>query len=149
MDLSKLVTELQKDEGFRPYVYDDANGKPVIPGYTMVGHPTIGYGWALDKDLCSQELGGLILNYQASDSYSRLLKDIPWLSGKPESIQRALANIAFNIGVQGLLRFYVFVSLIQQGRYTDAANDLGTTLWFKQVGQRAVRIQELIKNAVD
>ena len=36
------------DEGVRLRVYDDATGEPLHPGMTLKGHPSIGYGRALD-----------------------------------------------------------------------------------------------------
>lgn len=147
LNQDQLLLDLARDEGFRPYVYDDANGKLIVPGYTLVGHPTVAYGWALDVTPCDQELGQLILNHQATDKYNELLKALPWITDKPEPVQRALCNMAFNLGVKGLIRLFIFVNLLQQGKYSAAADDLETTLWYKQVGQRAVRISQLIRSA--
>jgi hypothetical protein len=35
------LAALKNDEGLRLVVYDDANDNLVVPGYTLVGHPTM------------------------------------------------------------------------------------------------------------
>ena len=39
VDKDALRTLLIKHEGFRSFVYDDANGKEIGPGYTLIGNP--------------------------------------------------------------------------------------------------------------
>lgn len=61
--------------------------------------------------------------------------------------QDCLVNMAFNLGVHGLLKFTTFLDLLGKGRFPEAALDLRGTPWFHEVGQRAVRIAEqLITN---
>lgn len=45
-----VLTRLQKEEGFRGDFYDDETGERIVPGYTLKGNPTIGYGFAFNKD---------------------------------------------------------------------------------------------------
>lgn len=144
MDIDQLITDLKKDESFRPYLYDDATGEPIVKGSHVVGNPTVAYGWCPSTNLCSEELGEIILRYQALDKWNQLLKDQPWLREAPENIQRALADMAFNLGVHGLDGFKTFLGLIKAGKYQEAYEDLKGTLWAKQVKSRAVRIEGLI-----
>ena len=44
MNIAKVADQLKRHEGVRLAVYDDATGKPVHAGDTLVGHPTIGVG---------------------------------------------------------------------------------------------------------
>jgi hypothetical protein len=42
--MNTLAIHLVKTaESFRRFAYDDATGKPLVPGDTIKGHPTIGY----------------------------------------------------------------------------------------------------------
>lgn len=145
MDLNPLLSDLKKEEGFRSYLYDDSNGKPLSRGSVIVGNPTIGYGWSVSTEPVTEELAEYILSYQVQDAYSELLKAAPWVSEQPQEIQQALTDMAFNLGVVGLLKFNIFLSLIKSGSYSEAADDLKGTLWASQVKSRATRIEGLIR----
>lgn len=144
MNIDGLVTALKRDEGFRPYLYDDSTGEPIKKGCHVFGNPTVAYGWCPSTRLCPEDLGEIILRYQINETWNEILKDIPWLNTSPENIQEAICDMGFNLGVHGLLGFNTFLGLVKTGKYKEAADDLGGTLWFKQVGSRAKRIQGLI-----
>ncbi len=148
MNRDALLADLARDEGFRPYLYDDATGKPLHQGDVIKGHPTVGYGWCPETAPCSPELAQHILGHFADEHWSGLITAAPWVVGLPEPCQRALANMAYQLGVSGLLKFNVFMSLMKDGKYKEASDDLETTLWFKQSGDRAPRIQALIEQGV-
>jgi len=147
MDLDKLITELQVDEGWRPFLYDDANGNKVTPGYRLEGHPTIGWGFAFDVSPLTMSEAIPILENRASQKWVEVQELLPWAAVLPEDIQRALSNMAYNMGTETLATFTTFLSLLQAGKYSEAADDLKTTLWAKQTGNRALRIIALIKGA--
>jgi len=44
MNLERTKKQLTRHEGLRLAVYDDATGKPLEQGDTIVGHPTVGVG---------------------------------------------------------------------------------------------------------
>lgn len=146
MDRPQLLADLMQGEGFRPNLYDDASGAPLTKGSVIHGWPTIGYGWNVASRPCPQDLAQYILGYFADDTWNTLILAASWISSQPEPVQRALCEMAFNEGVTGLLKFNTFLALVQQGNYAEAADDLETTLWAKQVGVRAARIQALIKH---
>ncbi len=146
MDFPSLIANLETDEGFRGYLYDDANGHKIGPGVIVRGHPTCGYGFALDVSPLTQSEALGILSSRATDAYNTLLVAAPWVAELSEPRQRALANMAYNLGVTGLLKFDTFMALMQKGNFADAADDLTKTVWAGQVGARARRIQSLIEN---
>jgi hypothetical protein len=37
----RLLSQLQSQESYRRFVYDDATGHEIVPGYTVQGNPTI------------------------------------------------------------------------------------------------------------
>ena len=133
MDKNLLLSQLQVDEGWRDKLYKDE-----------FGNLTFCYGWDITSNPPSESLGEVILSFQVDEKYNELLTSLPWVQNLPDSIQRALTNMAFNLGVTGLLKFTTFLSMIQQGNYSGAAADLQATAWFSQVGDRAKRIQNLI-----
>lgn len=149
MNLDKLISDLQRDEGWIPYLYDDANGKRVVPGYTMIGHPSICWGFALDVSPFTMSEALPILESRAQDKWTEIQSRLPWASTVPENIQRALTNMAYQMGTSGLMKFNDFLGLLQAGKYDEAADDLESTAWFRQSGQRGPRIQTLIRGSDD
>ena len=53
--------------------------------------------------------------------------------------------MTYNLGEAGLSGFYTFNSYIDDERWDDAADDLYTTLWCSQVGNRCPRDAEQIR----
>lgn len=144
MNIALLLEALKIDEGWRPHLYDDATAKDIVPGSHVIGHPTAGYGFALDVSPLTLDEGEYILRGRAAQKYSELLARAPWVADMPEPVQRALGNLVYNLGVSGLLTFSVFLELLQQRKFAEAAEDLFMTKYAKQVGGRATRIAALI-----
>lgn len=146
MDKAALMISLTAEEGFRSVVYDDATGKDLKPGALLHGNPTLAIGWNISGRPCTYELGQIILGYHVDETWADVQKVFPWAVTQPEPVQRALTDMAFNLrGAAQLRTFVTFISMIQSGRYEDAAKDLETTLWWEQVGTRGPRIQALIR----
>lgn len=146
LNLDQLLADLTLDEGFRSYVYDDVTGGRILAGKVVSGKATLGVGWCPQTNPCTDELGQIILGYHVNQMMASLVLAAPWTQFLPEPGLRAMANMAYSLGVTGLLSFKTFVGLMQRGDYAEAAADLKTTQWFQQVGQRAVRIQALIES---
>ncbi len=143
----QLVSDLIVDEGERPTLYDDKTGKAIGPGTHVIGNPTTAIGHALNltpwTDAQMRTICGWDVDAKAPELYARF----PWVASLSEPRQRALVNMAFNEGVAGLAGFTTFLSLLQSGNFAGAADDLGGTLWARQVGAaRKNRIVSLIRN---
>ena len=143
-----LQEQLIRDECVKLFVYDDANDNPVVPGYTLVGHPTIGIGRALDVHGISMAEALYLNNDDIKDVQNGLLDSLPWLANLDVVRFAALENMAFNLGVNGLLEFTETLAAIKQGNYELAAEDMLQSEWAQQVGDRAKRLAEQIKTGV-
>jgi lysozyme len=75
----------------------------------------------------------------------KLFQDLPWIQQKPLVIQGVLANMAFNLGVNGLKEFHNTLALVQSGDYGKAADALKDSLWYTQVGNRAIRLVQQLR----
>jgi lysozyme len=137
MDINKLTADLKSDEGFVPHAYQDT-----------MGLWTIGYGTLIDKrrgGRISQAAAEFMLSEAINAKWAELTKALPWLKNHPEHVQRALANMAYQMGVPGLLRFKTTLSLVEQKRYNEAATQAMTSLWAKQTPKRAERVTDLLR----
>jgi hypothetical protein len=54
MNAEAFIRDLVRDENNVLYCYDDATGAPVVPGYKLKGHPSIGIGAG---SRCERHLG--------------------------------------------------------------------------------------------
>jgi lysozyme len=135
-DLGKLILELRRDEGVRNKPYRDT-----------VGKFTIGVGRNLDDvGLRYDEIDYLLKN-DINDIVRQLGNTIPWVFTILNDVrQRAIINMAFNLGVAGLLQFKTMLTALKSGLYDEAADAALHSKWAIQVGDRAKRIAEMIRN---
>ena len=134
MNIETLKQELTIDEGKRSKPYVDT-----------VGKTTIGVGRNLtDVGLSDEEIDMLLTN-DINKAFSQLVVALPFVSTLSETRQRALTNMAFNLGINGLLGFKNTIVLLQTGKFDDAAKALLNSKWATQVGNRANRIALMIK----
>jgi lysozyme len=146
IDKEKLIDELTVDEGARGDVYDDENDRRITAGAIVHGNPTTAIGHALNRTpwttVQMRTICGWDIDAKIPDLYARF----PWVAMLSEPRQRALANMAFNMGVDGLAKLQNFLLLLQRGNFDDAVTDLGGTLWAREVGpERTARISALIR----
>jgi len=59
--------------------------------------------------------------------------------------QNALANMAFQLGLDKLLKFKKTLDLLKTGRWDDAANEALDSDWARQVPNRAKRVTDMIR----
>ena len=142
----QLIADLRQAEGVRSTVYDDATGQPIRPGSTVHGHPSVGVGHRIDLPL-SDALIDALLEADITDACQALDMALPWWTGCTEPQQRALVELAFNLGVGGLVsKFPRFLLHLKGGQAHAAGCDLDAALWAQQVGRtRAQRIVQQVQ----
>jgi lysozyme len=145
----RLLDTLANEEGFRPYVYDDATGEPIVPGYTCIGHPTIWYGLCLEKGRVPKLPIGMpreALQYVSQGKYGDLVNRAPWIIGQPDDVRLALALMAYQLGASGVLGFKRMCAALQRGDREAAADEALDSEWHrKDSPARARRVAELIR----
>jgi len=133
MNRPLLIRQLIEDEGM------------VLKPYTCTaGKLTIGVGINLDDGITKEEALWL-LNNRIDMAVAELDKAIPWWRRLSEGRQRALLNMAYNMGVPRLLGFKKMLAHLQNGENKQAAFEAMNSLWAKQVKGRADRIKKLIE----
>jgi lysozyme len=139
-----LAGDLQLEEGLRTNAYPDplSGGAPWTIGCGHIGrevHP--GLIWTPAQ--CLTALAGDI-----GATSKGLDTALPWWRTLSDLRQDCLCDMAFNLGVHGLLGFTTYLRLVQDGKYAAAADDDIHTAWAKQVGHRAVRIADQMRMGI-
>ena len=135
--LEQLVPQLRRDEGVRLKPYKDT-----------VGKLTIGVGRNLDDVGISAVEADTLLRNDIQRAVQDLNDKLPWTMQLDESRRGVLVNMAFNMGIAGLLQFKNTLAHIQAGRWADAAAGMLASKWATQVGPRATRLAKQMETGV-
>lgn len=131
---ARASRQLRRDEGAVSHAYADSEG-----------YLTIGVGRLVDKRkggrLRDDEMEYLLRN-DIEETAAALRDRLPWFTGLDEARQGVLLNMAFNLGVSGLLGFRQTLALVERGDYQKAAEEMLNSKWARQVGSRANRLAE-------
>ena len=139
-----LLENIKAHEGFRDHIYKDSLGKA-----------TIGYGFlvaALSPDELklnggkvepmNKEVAEKILNLKVARLRKRVPECLPWLASKPQSVQDTILEMAYQLGLAGLLGFHHTLGRIEAGDYAQAAKNLRASLLYRQTPKR---VEDYIK----
>ncbi|MBA4357965.1 MAG: lysozyme [Desulfovibrio sp.] len=137
MNANSLAQQLLVDEGFVPHAYRDS-----------LGYWTIGVGRLIDE----RKRGGItrdealvLLGNDIRRHWAELTGALPWVDAAPEAVQEVLANMCFNLGLAGLLKFRQTLAHLEAGRYPEAAEEMLRSQWAEQVGARAGRLAQRLR----
>jgi lysozyme len=115
-----------------------------MPYADTVGVQTIGYGRAIGRIGISEDEASLLLEHDVDRSISDLDFACSWWRNLDEARQGALAELCFQLGLNGLLGFRRTLDALRSGRYAEAAADLLESKYATQVPSRAQRIAAVI-----
>jgi len=137
MRFDNLKQQLERQEGFMSYAYQCPAGKW-----------TVGIGRNIDKNggkgITKDEAYYLLEN--DIKFFSEQLKEkIDWFEKLDEVRQDVLVNMAFNMGVGGILTFSNTLRLIKDGDYKDASVQMLKSKWAVQVGMRAKELSKQLE----
>ena len=84
----------------------------------------------------NKEVAEKILNLKVSKLKKRLFQCLPWLQSKPQGVQDTLIEMAYQLGLAGLMGFRHTLSCIEAGDYAQAAKNLRASLLYRQTPKR-------------
>lgn len=122
-----LIEDIKQEEGFKGTVYKCTEG-----------FDTIGYGTRLPL---SKEESELILEYRLKIMKSQLTGYLYNLDIKQEAWD-ILFNMAYQLGVRGVLNFKKMIKALEKQDYKTAAKEGLDSLWYKQTPNRAKRLMD-------
>lgn len=130
--LNDALADKKYFEGLRIVVYDDANGKNVVPGYTLIGHPTIGYGRALDTDGITLEEAIVLSGNDIERDIFKCQQNLPWFVALDEIRQRVVISMVDNLGFVGFTGFKNFIAQMERGNYDLASSEIRNSRAYRE-----------------
>lgn len=144
MTPTNILEQLQRDEGLRLFPYSDSVGVETIGyGHNLQAHPLpdVDNGISIQRaiEILSDDLALVTLN---------LTHALPGTTSLDKPRFGVLQNMAFNLGVAGLLGFTNFLAYLQAGQYDSAAAAMMASRWARQVGTRASRLSDQVRKGI-
>ena len=129
MTRDMIRQSLIRDEGMKLKPYRDSTG--VL---------TIGVGRNLDANGISTGEAYYLLDNDLDHAIKACVAKLPWFVTLDPVRQGVLVQMAFNLGIAGLLGFKQTLAAVKRGDYATAAAQMLRSKWAKQVKERASRL---------
>lgn len=121
-----------RHEGYREKMYTDTTG-----------HATIGIGFNLDAGMSEAE-AKLLLKYRVGLLREHLSYKVPAFNGLSANRQDVLIDMAYNLGLPGLMKFKKMLAAVNEGGFGRASREMLNSKWADQVGTRAIRLAQMM-----
>ena len=143
MDMQKLQKELTFDEGCVYKIYNDHLGYATFGIGHLITEKDPEHGLPIDYPI-SEERVTECFGDDIEGVCNDLDRNISWWVGLSEDHQRVIANMAFNLGINRLLKFKKFIKAMQESEFETAAKEMMDSRWATQVGPRATRLRDRV-----
>lgn len=135
-DIGVLRDELERDEGVRADMYKDTRG-----------NWTVGIGHNLSIAQNTFTVDALFQN-DINGCEASLDLHWPWWRQLDTVRQRVMLNMIFNMGSGTLGTFPKFLAAMQAGNWMTAGAEMMNSAWAHEVGQRAVRLHQMVLTGI-
>ena len=145
MNIEQLREQLEVDEGCVYEIYND-----------HLGYATFGIGHLVTESdpEQGQSLGTAVSSDRVTEAFESdiqgVLRDCdilyPDFSSLPEEAQQIIANMMFNLGRPRLSKFAGMKSGVDERNWERAADEMVDSRWYAQVGPRAERLVDRMRN---
>jgi lysozyme len=144
MTTKYLAEDISQDEGCKLVAYPDphSGGDPWTIGFGTTGSDVKpGVVWTMEQAVHRRDAAiALII-----DDFDNLLS---WWRQLSDERQDVLVNMAYNMGVGGVLKFNDTLAAMKRGDYEAAAHGMLSSLWHKQLPERSGRLAEQMRTGL-
>lgn len=129
-----LIKQIISEEGEVLSAYQD-----------HLGYWTIGVGRLIDKRMgggITQEESRYLLANDIKKFTDSVAKALPFYNDLNDARKAVLINMAFQMGLNGLLQFKNTLQLMKLGNYDEASKGMLNSLWARQTPERAKRMAQ-------
>jgi lysozyme len=152
-----MYSQLAQHEGVKDTAYTDTTGNPTIGiGFNLndpsnqkymteqgMDHRDI----IANKRTLSQDQIKQLYRRSFRNAYDDSLAFLPDLGTHPEPVQKAVLDMAFNLGRPNLLAFKKTQALLKNRNYKSASKEMLRSKWASQVKGRAVTLSNMVAGA--
>ena len=155
-----LVETIKAEEGCREAVYLDTRGHRTIGCGTnidlplsaaeakcVMGDPAIDLAkhiqpetFAFVSGRVTMDQADCLLTAALHEKRDRLRKEWPPFDSQPRYVQDALTDLAYQIGVRGVLGFHDMLAALSRGDLAGAVLAGKDSAWFRETPKRAMRV---------
>tara|TARA_Y100000593_G_C4295312_1_gene330377 strand:+ start:474 stop:896 length:423 start_codon:yes stop_codon:yes gene_type:complete len=136
--MKDLLEKIKHHEGFVEHVYDDS-----------LGIPTIGYGFAIKDLVLDEDIAEEILIRKLEKLKRNANSRFKWLEDMPQEVQEVVLNMCYQLGITGVSKFRKAISAMQEGEWSEAADEMLDSLWARQTPNRAEELSNIVRNQVE
>lgn len=134
----KLTERLIKHEGLKLKPYTCPAGKL-----------TIGVGRNLEDRGITEDEALYLLKNDILNCRNQCYTSFYWFGDLDEVRQDVLIEMCFNLGISRLKGFKKMLKACELKNYTLASQEMLTSLWARQVGNRAKKLADIMRKGVD
>jgi lysozyme len=126
---------LRKHEGYRRFAYKDS-----------VGKISVAIGRNLEDRGITEAEALYLLDNDIEDFTKQLRDRLYWFDSIHEDAKIVLIDMAFNMGLGGLLTFHETLEHIKNENYKAASVSMLQSKWANQVGVRAIELSDILRS---
>jgi lysozyme len=130
-----LKREIKEHEGLKLKPYKCSAGKL-----------TIGYGRNLDDVGITLAEANSLFEGDFTKAVISLKDRVSFFNELNQKAQEVLVNMAFNLGIDGLLKFKKMFKALEAKDYLMASYEMEDSLWYSQVGARSKYLVDKMRN---
>lgn len=133
-------TFIKSSEGIKYSIYKDSRGNDSIG----IGHKIIS-GDKIKSNYSEKEIQAFF-NKDCNAALIIARRQFNNFDSLPDDIKEIIVSLAFNLGEGGISKFKNFKAAITNKDYGRAANELKSSMWYKQVGLRGKKYVAILNN---
>lgn len=120
-------------------------GLVLTPYQDSLGFWTVGYGTKLPLTRAEAER---LLEWRAVAAIGALVERLPWVTSLDDVRQSVLAEMAYQMGVGGVLGFRKMLAAAERGDFDTAADEMLDSKWHQQTPARAELLSQIMRTGV-
>jgi lysozyme len=134
MNVEKIKKLIIKHEGLKLKPYKCTSGKL-----------TIGVGRNIEDVGISEDEAMFMLDNDIEKCIKDMVRLFPRWYQLSENRQSVLVNMRFNLGLTGFRKFGKMIKFVNAQSFFEAAFEMQDSLWYKQVGNRAIELVDMME----
>lgn len=127
----------------------DHEGLKLKPYTCSAGKLTIGVGRNIEDRGISEEEAMMMLQNDIIACRKECYSNFIWYGEMDELRQEVILEMCFNLGITRLKSFKKMLKACELKNYTLASQEMLTSLWARQVGNRAKTLAKIMEKGVE